>query len=198
MKCIRCGSEMTPTIGGNYYCSKCDICLNDAVYRTTTTHVLNESQKEFNFREEFERNLAKETLYEEWQKKDQRIKELEKENEKLKRNLQYAYDDFNEMQQELDNLESDHNLLIKDKEKMFTDMQKEIKFQSDARERLAQKLALYKKALKLACENVAKHEKRVDEEMGIIEFFGETFDYDVNEFVEHYLQQAKYKKLKNF
>jgi len=61
--------------------------------------------------------------------------------------------------------------------------------------KLEKELALYKKALELACESVVKHEKRVDAEMGIIEFFGETFDYDVNEFVEHYLQQAKYKKL---
>jgi hypothetical protein len=51
-------------------------------------------------------------------------------------------------------LESDHNLLIKDKERMFTDMQKEIKFQSDARERLVKKLELYKKALELACETI--------------------------------------------
>lgn len=42
MKCIRCGSEMTPTTGGNYYCLRCEICLNDLVYRTSNVNVLDE------------------------------------------------------------------------------------------------------------------------------------------------------------
>jgi len=42
MKCIRCGKEMTPTTDGNYDCLKCDIHLNDLVYRTSNVNVLNE------------------------------------------------------------------------------------------------------------------------------------------------------------
>lgn len=43
MKCIRCGKEMTPTTGGNYYyCVSCDIRLNDLVYRRSNVNVLNE------------------------------------------------------------------------------------------------------------------------------------------------------------
>lgn len=42
MKCIRCGKEMTPTTGGNYYCLGCEISLNDLVYRTKSVNALDE------------------------------------------------------------------------------------------------------------------------------------------------------------
>lgn len=34
MNCMRCGAEMRNTTGGNYTCPKCDIGVNDLVYRT--------------------------------------------------------------------------------------------------------------------------------------------------------------------
>ena len=33
MKCIRCGTEMNSTTGGNYTCPKCTTEVNDLVYR---------------------------------------------------------------------------------------------------------------------------------------------------------------------
>lgn len=37
MKCIRCGKEMTNTIGGNYTCPECGFAINDLVYRDLRT-----------------------------------------------------------------------------------------------------------------------------------------------------------------
>ena len=33
MNCIRCGAKMQNTTGGNYYCQKCNMSINDLVYR---------------------------------------------------------------------------------------------------------------------------------------------------------------------
>ena len=33
MNCMRCGAEMTSTTGGNYTCPKCNMSVNDLVYR---------------------------------------------------------------------------------------------------------------------------------------------------------------------
>ena len=33
MNCMRCGAEMNNTTGGNYTCPKCDMGVNDLVYR---------------------------------------------------------------------------------------------------------------------------------------------------------------------
>ena len=33
MKCIKCGKEMINTTGGNYTCPKCNMSVNDLVYR---------------------------------------------------------------------------------------------------------------------------------------------------------------------
>lgn len=33
MNCMRCGSDMIATTGGNYYCGKCSLSINDLVYR---------------------------------------------------------------------------------------------------------------------------------------------------------------------
>lgn len=33
MNCIRCGKEMINTTGGNEYCPKCGLTVNDLVYR---------------------------------------------------------------------------------------------------------------------------------------------------------------------
>ena len=37
MKCMRCGKEMTNTIGGNYHCPDCGFLVNDLVYRGSKT-----------------------------------------------------------------------------------------------------------------------------------------------------------------
>lgn len=34
MNCMRCGTEMTSTTGGNYTCPRCYMEVNDLVYRT--------------------------------------------------------------------------------------------------------------------------------------------------------------------
>ena len=41
MKCIRCNSEMTNTMGGNYNCPKCGYGVNDLVYRENISHIAN-------------------------------------------------------------------------------------------------------------------------------------------------------------
>jgi predicted amidophosphoribosyltransferase len=33
MKCLRCGDEMTNTLGGNWHCENCGFAINDLVYR---------------------------------------------------------------------------------------------------------------------------------------------------------------------
>ena len=33
MNCMRCGAEMISTTGGNYTCPKCNMGINDLVYR---------------------------------------------------------------------------------------------------------------------------------------------------------------------
>ena len=33
MTCIRCGNEMVNTTGGNYHCPKCNMAVNDLMYR---------------------------------------------------------------------------------------------------------------------------------------------------------------------
>ncbi|MEE1303392.1 MAG: hypothetical protein UHD64_11460 [Bacteroidales bacterium] len=33
MQCVRCGKEMINTTGGNEYCPKCGLTINDLVYR---------------------------------------------------------------------------------------------------------------------------------------------------------------------
>lgn len=182
MKCIRCGKEMTPTTGGNYYCLQCDIYLNDLVYRTTTTNFLQTDDDKI---------IESKTEYYciKCEEKDQRIKELEKENENRKKlglALYTALAKELEKQGLTDDIPSVIDQLVGKNCGEYANMYNEYKNQK-------QELALYKKALELACESVVKHEKRVDEEMGIVTFFGETFDYNVSEFVEHYLQQAKEK-----
>lgn len=121
--------------------------------------------------------------------KDQRIKRLKEENEnksQLGLALYTALAKELEKQGLADDIPSVIDQLVGKNCGKYADMYNEYK-------KSIKELELYKKALELACESVVKHEKRVDEEMGIIAFFGETFDYDVNEFVEFYLQQAKEK-----
>ena len=33
MNCMRCGADVISTTGGNYYCAKCSLSINDLVYR---------------------------------------------------------------------------------------------------------------------------------------------------------------------
>ena len=42
MKCIRCGTEMNSTTGGNYTCHKCGQSVNDGVYRPPTNNIYGE------------------------------------------------------------------------------------------------------------------------------------------------------------
>ena len=39
MRCIVCGKEMINTTGGNEYCPKCGLAINDLVYRPSTCDI---------------------------------------------------------------------------------------------------------------------------------------------------------------
>ena len=52
-------------------------------------------------------------------------------------------------------------------------------------------LKVYKKALELACERVKYFEQQQDREMGVIEFFGQEIDYDLQAIISQYKEQAK-------
>ena len=56
---------------------------------------------------------------------------------------------------------------------------------------LQQQLELTEKALELACERVKYFEQMQDIEMGVVEFFGQEIDYDLQSIIEQYKKQAK-------
>jgi hypothetical protein len=62
--------------------------------------------------------------------------------------------------------------------------------------RKEKEIKILKKALELACERIKYFEQQQDLEMGVIEFFGQEIDYDVNAIVENYINDAK-EMLKN-
>ena len=74
------------------------------------------------------------------------------------------YNEYKILKKELQNLESDHNLLIDAKEQQYNDLVKQIRHESDARKILVKELALYKKALELACYYMEyKYSKKNDD-----------------------------------
>ena len=97
---------------------------------------------------------------------DKQIKELEEENKELEIKL-------DKCGTELVNAES------------------LVSYLENENQQLRQQLAIFEKALELACERVKYFEEMQDKEMGFYEFFGYDSDYDLKAIIEQYKQQAK-------
>lgn len=72
-----------------------------------------------------------------------------------------------------------------------TDMWNKLIEQQDKIAELQQQLELTEKALELACERVKYFEQMQDREMGVVEFFGQEIDYDLQSIIEQYKKQAE-------
>lgn len=76
-------------------------------------------------------------------------------------------------------------------EEMVYRYQKEIQLLTKERNKLKKELSISNNALKLACERVKYFEEMQDREMGVVEFFGQEIDYDLQAIIEQYKEQSE-------